>query len=79
MTHSSLVLVCAYPVLSLDHSCCCCCLPHCLLCVLQVADRLEAAVNIALDEGYRTKDIHTDGHKLVKCSEMGEVLLQAVA
>lgn len=50
------------------------------LCVLsQVADRLEKAVNKALDDGYRTKDIWTEGHKLVKCSEMGEVLSKSVA
>jgi 3-isopropylmalate dehydrogenase len=49
----------------------------CLL--LQVADRLEKAVNKALDDGYRTKDIWTEGHKLVKCSEMGEVLSKSVA
>lgn len=47
--------------------------------LLQVAERLEAAVNKALDDGYRTGDIHTEGHKLVKCSEMGEVLLKNVA
>lgn len=47
--------------------------------VKQVADRLEAAVNKALDDGYRTKDIWTEGHKLVKCSEIGEVLAQSVA
>ena len=45
----------------------------------QVADRLEAAVNKALDDGYRTKDIWTEGHKLMKCSEMGEVLTKSVA
>lgn len=48
-------------------------------CVLQVADRLEKAVNKALDDGYRTKDIWTEGHKLVKCSEMGDVLANSVA
>lgn len=46
---------------------------------LQVADRLEKAVNKALDDGYRTKDIWTEGHKLLKCSEMGEVLTNSVA
>lgn len=54
--------------------------PTCLsICLLQVADRLEAAVNKALDDGLRTKDIWTEGHKLVKCSEMGEVLAKSVA
>lgn len=48
----------------------------------KVASRLEQAVEHALDEGYRTKDIYKEGvkgTKLVKCSEMGEVLLQAVS
>ncbi|KAJ9527255.1 hypothetical protein QJQ45_025635 [Haematococcus lacustris] len=46
-----------------------------------VAATLEAAVNKALDDGYRTGDIFKEGQagtKLVKCSEMGEVLLKAV-
>mmetsp|Transcript_23250 Transcript_23250/g.59384 ORF Transcript_23250/g.59384 Transcript_23250/m.59384 type:complete len:393 (-) Transcript_23250:301-1479(-) len=46
-----------------------------------VAARLEAAVEGALDAGYRTQDIYkagTPGTKLVKCSEMGELLLQSV-
>lgn len=49
---------------------------------LQVADRLEAAVNHCLDTGLRTKDIYkegTAGTKLVKCSEMGAALLEAVS
>jgi 3-isopropylmalate dehydrogenase len=46
---------------------------------LQVADRLEAAVNKALDGGYRTKDLHTEGTQLVKCSEMGALLEGYVA
>lgn len=47
--------------------------------VLQVADRLEAAVNKALDSGYRTKDLYTEGTQLVKCSEMGALLEGYVA
>jgi 3-isopropylmalate dehydrogenase len=47
--------------------------------LLQVAERLETAVNKALDDGYRTKDIWTEGHKLVGCSEMGAVLTKSVA
>jgi 3-isopropylmalate dehydrogenase len=53
---------------------------NCLLCCApQVAERLETAVNKALDDGYRTKDIWTEGHKLVGCKEMGEVLATSVA
>lgn len=40
----------------------------------KVADRLEAAVNKALDDGYRTKDLHTPNTKLVGCIEMGKLL-----
>lgn len=54
-------------------------LPVCICVWSQVADRLETAVNKALDDGYRTKDIWTEGHKLVGCSEMGEVLSKSVA
>ncbi len=46
---------------------------------MQVADRLEAAVNAALDQGYRTADLWKEGTKKVKCSEMGELLEQLVA
>ena len=38
------------------------------------ADAIEAAVNKALDEGYRTGDIMQDGAKRVKCSEMGSII-----
>ena len=45
----------------------------------QVADRLQEAVDKALDDGYRTKDIWTEGHKLSKCSEVGDYLLKLVS
>lgn len=46
----------------------------------QVAARLEAVVDKALDAGYRTKDIYKEvpGTKFVKCSEMGELLLNSL-
>lgn len=44
-----------------------------------VAQRLEAAVDQALDDGYRTGDIWSEGTKRVKCSEMGALLEKAVA
>ena len=34
----------------------------------------RAAVNKALDDGYRTADIYKDGFKKVGCAEMGDVL-----
>ena len=44
-----------------------------------MADRLQAAVDKALDDGYRTKDIWTEGKTLSKCSEIGEVLIKNVS
>ncbi len=38
------------------------------------ADAVEAAVNKALDDGYRTPDIYKDGMKKVGCREMGDIL-----
>ncbi|MBE6596540.1 MAG: 3-isopropylmalate dehydrogenase [Ruminococcaceae bacterium] len=38
------------------------------------ADAIEAAVNKALDDGYRTADIYKEGFKKVKCSEMGNII-----
>ncbi len=38
------------------------------------ADDIEAAVNKALDDGYRTADIYKEGFSKVKCSEMGDII-----
>ena len=38
------------------------------------ADDIEAAVNRALDDGYRTADIYKEGFKKVSCSEMGSII-----
>ncbi len=38
------------------------------------ADTIEAAVEKALDDGYRTADIMQDGMKKVGCSEMGDII-----
>ena len=43
------------------------------------ATEIETVVNRALDEGYRTGDIMSDGMKAVGCQEMGEVLLKLIA
>ncbi len=45
---------------------------------LQVAEHLENAVSSALDQGYRTGDLYSDGTKKVGCKEMGDVLLKAL-
>lgn len=39
------------------------------------AERLEKAVTVALDEGYRTADLMSEGMTLVGCKKMGEVVL----
>lgn len=43
-----------------------------------VADRVEAAVNLVLDQGYRTGDIMQEGKQQVGCQRMGEALLAAL-
>ena len=42
--------------------------------MLAEADAIEAAVNKALDDGYRTADIYKDGFTKVSCSEMGSII-----
>jgi 3-isopropylmalate dehydrogenase len=42
------------------------------------ATRVENAVKKALADGYRTADIHTDGCRKVKCSEMGDAVVAAL-
>ena len=44
----------------------------------EAATEIEAAVNQALDRGYRTGDIMSEGMKLVGCQEMGTVLLDII-
>jgi hypothetical protein len=41
---------------------------------LQVASQLENAVTSALDAGYRTGDLYSEGMKKVGCKELGEIL-----
>ena len=45
---------------------------------LQVAEHLEKAVTSALDQGYRTADLFSEGTQKVGCSEMGRVLLKCI-
>lgn len=40
----------------------------------KVASVLENAVTSALDAGYRTGDLYTEGLKKVGCSELGNIL-----
>lgn len=43
-----------------------------------LADRIEAAVSIVLDQGLRTADIYTDGSQKVSTSEMGSAVVAAL-
>ena len=42
--------------------------------MMDEADAIEAAVNKALDDGYRTGDIMQEGCKKCFCSEMGDIV-----
>ncbi|GAB4267761.1 MAG: 3-isopropylmalate dehydrogenase [Methylomicrobium sp.] len=44
----------------------------------EAADRIESAVNDALDAGVRTADIYSDGMKKVGTSEMGDAVVSAL-
>ncbi|CAC9652689.1 3-isopropylmalate dehydrogenase [bacterium endosymbiont of Bathymodiolus sp. 5 South] len=44
-----------------------------------LADKIEAAVNRVLDQGYRTQDIAGDGNSVVGTSEMGDLVVEALA
>jgi len=43
-----------------------------------LADRIEAAVNTVLDQGFRTADIHSEGTRVVSTSEMGDAVATAL-
>lgn len=42
------------------------------------ADAIENAVNLVLDEGYRTADIMSEGNSLIGCKKMGELIAKAI-
>ncbi|MBE6609576.1 MAG: 3-isopropylmalate dehydrogenase [Ruminococcaceae bacterium] len=46
--------------------------------MMDEADAIEAAVNKALDDGYRTGDIMQEGCKKCLCSEMGDVIVSNI-
>ncbi|MDE6731106.1 MAG: 3-isopropylmalate dehydrogenase [Oscillospiraceae bacterium] len=46
--------------------------------LLEEADAVEHAVQKVLEEGFRTGDIMSDGCKQVKCSEMGDLIVERV-
>ncbi len=42
------------------------------------ADAVEKAVDLTLEDGFRTGDIMSDGKKLVSCSEMGNKIAEII-
>ncbi len=44
----------------------------------EMADKIEAAVNTVLDQGYRTADIYSDGMTRVGTAEMGDAVVAAL-
>ncbi len=46
--------------------------------MIDEADAVEAAVSKALNDGYRTGDIMSEGMTKVSCSEMGDIIAKAV-
>ena len=43
-----------------------------------LADRINAAVNVVLDQGYRTKDISAVGDTIVGTETMGDLIVEAI-
>ena len=46
--------------------------------MMDEADAIEAAVNKALDDGYRTPDIYKEGFIKAGCTEMGDILAKNI-
>ncbi len=45
---------------------------------VQLADKIDTAVNDVLDQGYRTQDIASDGDKVVGTNEMGDLVVKSL-
>ena len=43
-----------------------------------LADKINAAVNVVLDKGYRTQDISVEGDTIVGTEEMGDLIVAAI-
>ena len=43
-----------------------------------LADKINAAVNVVLDQGYRTKDISAEGDTVVGTEAMGDLIVDAI-
>jgi 3-isopropylmalate dehydrogenase len=44
----------------------------------EAADRIEKAVSLVLDQGFRTPDIYSDGLNKVGTVEMGDAVIEAL-
>ncbi len=44
----------------------------------EMADKIDTAVNKVLDDGVRTRDIHSEGMQEVSCSAMGDAVVAAL-
>ena len=44
----------------------------------ELADKINSAVSVVLDKGYRTKDIAAAGDKIVGTEEMGDLIVEAL-
>jgi 3-isopropylmalate dehydrogenase len=45
---------------------------------IALADKIDGAVNIVLDQGYRTQDIAADGDTIVGTNQMGDLVVEAL-
>jgi 3-isopropylmalate dehydrogenase len=46
---------------------------------IALADKIDAAVNTVLDQGYRTADIAADGDTVVGTNKMGDLVVKALS
>jgi 3-isopropylmalate dehydrogenase (EC 1.1.1.85) len=45
---------------------------------VELADKIDGAVNTVLDQGYRTQDIAADGDTIVGTNQMGDLVVEAL-
>jgi len=45
---------------------------------VELADKIDGAVNTVLDQGYRTQDIAADGDTVVGTNQMGDLVVEAL-
>ena len=45
----------------------------------KLADKLEQAISQVLTDGFRTKDIHSDGMTCVGTEEMGDAVIKTLS